>query len=111
MENTVNPEEYDVELNQEEHSNYRVKQSIENDTLSKEENGNVDIIKDNKLNENESGKISTTIAPTKNQKEAEQQSSDYWRDMKEKLVIIWNILVEIVQCVSYGCCLTNYQII
>ena len=89
MENTVNPEEYDVELNQEEHNNNnRVKQSIENDTLSKDENENVDIIKDNKLNENESGKISTVIAPTKNQKEVEQQSSDYWRDMKEKLVII-----------------------
>ena len=89
MENTVNPEEYDAELNQEEHDNSnRVKQSIENDTLSKDENENVDIIKDNKLNENESGKISTVIAPTKNQKEVEQQSSDYWRDMKEKLVII-----------------------
>ena len=89
MENTVNPEEYDVELNQEEHgNNNRVKQSIENDTLPKDENENVDIIKDNLLNENESAKTSTVIAPTKNQKEAEQQSSDYWRDMKEKLVII-----------------------
>ena len=89
MENTVNPEEYDVQSNQEEHNNNnRVTQSIENDTLSKDENENVDIIKDNKLNENESGKISTVIAPTKNQKEVEQQSSDYWRDMKEKLVII-----------------------
>ena len=101
MENTVNPEEYDVELSQEEYSNNnRVKQSIENNTLPKDGNENVDIIEDNKSNDNESGKFSTVIAPTKNQKEAEQQSSDYWRDMKEKLVIIWNILVEIVQCVS-----------
>ena len=62
--------------------------SIENDTLSKDETENVDFIKENKLNEKESGKITTVIAPTKNQKEAEQQSSDYWRDMKEKLVMI-----------------------
>ena len=111
VENTVNQEEYDIELNQEEHNNSnRVRQSIENDTLSKDENENVDIIKDNKLNENESGKISTVIAPTKNQKEVEQQSSDYWRDMKEKLVIIWNMLVDIVHCV-YCWSLMNYQIL
>ena len=78
-----------MDLNQEEHSNKnRYKQSIGNDTLLKEENENVDIIMENKPTENEAGKTSTVIAPTKNQKEVEQEASDYWRDMKEKLVIL-----------------------
>ena len=88
-ENTVNPEEYDIELNdQDQYHDLRENAPGKNDSSPLYENGtndtNVDVVNPS---EETSEKPTTLIAQTSNPKESDE-TTDYWHDMKQKLVMI-----------------------
>ena len=88
-ENTVNPEEYDIELNgEDQYHDLRENQQRKNDSSPLYEDGanDTDVEIDNPL-EKTSVKPTTLIAQTSNPEESDQ-TTDYWHDMKQKLVII-----------------------
>ena len=91
----MNPEEYDVELDNQEHiEDIRENKPGKNETLTSNENTkNKTAIKEHDSAETLSEKPSMVITPTPNPKEVEH-GSDYWHDMKQKLVIFYNNLFQ-----------------
>ena len=85
----VNPEEYDVDLDgQENNDDVRESKHDTNETLTLNENAkNKTAIVVPDLSETISDKPSTVVAQTPNPKEVEH-GSDYWHEMKQKLVIV-----------------------
>ena len=85
----VNPEEYDVELdNQELIEDIRENKPGKNETLTSNENtkNKTAVVEhDSAETFSEKPKLSV-VTPTPNPKEVEH-GSDYWHDMKQKLVI------------------------
>ena len=86
---TVNPEEYDIELNEEDqYHDLRENPPGKNGSSPLYENGTNDTnVHVANPSEETSVKPTTFIAQTSNPEESDK-TTDYWHDMKQKLVII-----------------------